>query len=305
MQDDWRISPKLTLNIGLRYELESGVREAGGQFITGFDTTTASPLRAAVLANYNASVPSGIPITAFQNLSGGLRFANSPNDVNQATDKNNFQPRIGVSYALNDKTVIRGGFGIFTSPFQIQAINQAGYTATTSYTPTTNSGLTFLSNINNPFPTGLNPAVGSSLGLNTSIGTTLGTTNATGPTATTLYNYDRQNASYARFIIGVQREFPYNIGVEATFVYSHGYNLPVFRQLNYIPREYLNDLSGVTDGGTILNAITTAQTFLNATVPNPFRGLVATDAGLNAGDTCAAAAAGSISAVSGFDRYRI
>ena len=283
-QDDWRLSQKLTLNLGLRYELESGVTEAGGRIVTGFDTTTVSPVRAAALANYNASVPSGIPITPFQNLSGGLQFAQNSGDPNQATDKNNFQPRIGISYALNDKTVIRGGFGIFTSPFQIQAVNQAGFTATTSYLPTTDNGLTFLSNINNPFPNGLNRAVGSSLGLNTSIGTTLGTTNATGPTATTVYDHNRKNSNYARFIGGIQRQLPNNFGVEATVVYSHGYNLPVFRQLNYVPREYLNDFSGIVDGGTILNTIAATQTFLNATVANPFRGIVPTaaDTGLNA-----------------------
>jgi hypothetical protein len=141
--------------------------------------------------------------------------------------------------------------------------------------------LTFIADINNPFPNGLNPAIGSSLGLNTFLGTTIGTTNATGPTATTIYNYDRKNASYTRFVAGIQRELPYNIGVEATFVYSRGSYLPVLSQLNYIPREYLNDLSGVTDGGAILNAINTTQTFLNQTVPNPFRGLVPTDSALN------------------------
>ncbi len=282
VQDDWRLSQKLTLNLGLRYELESGLKEANGQFVTGFDTTTASPLQAAVLANYNASVPASVPIAAFQNLTGGLQFAQNSNDVNQATDKNNFQPRIGVSYALNDKTVLRGGFGIFTSSFQIQPINQAGFTASTAFTPSTNNGLTFLANINNPFPTGLNPAIGSSLGFNTSLGTTLGTTNATGPTATTIYDYNRKNANYARFIAGIQRALPYNFGVEASFVYSHGYDLPVFNQLNYVPAQYLNDLSGVTDAATLTSAIAATQTFLNATVPNPFRGLVPTNATLNA-----------------------
>ncbi|MDQ6788615.1 MAG: TonB-dependent receptor [Acidobacteriota bacterium] len=282
VQDDWRLTQKLTLNLGLRYELESGLRESNGQFVTGFDTTTASPLQAAALANFNASVPASVPAATFQNLTGGLKFATSPNDVNQATDKNNFQPRIGVSYALNDKTVLRGGFGIFTSPFQIQAINQNGFTASTTFTPSTNNGLTFLANINNPFPTGLNAAIGSSLGLNTSLGTTLGTTNATGPTATTVYDYNRKNANYARIIGGIQRQLPYNFGVEATVVYSHGYNLPVFRQLNYIPRQYLNDLSGLTDATAINSAITTNQTFLNALVANPFRGLVPQNASLNA-----------------------
>jgi hypothetical protein len=281
VQDDWRISQRLTLNIGLRYELETGLRERDGQFVTGFDTTSPSPLRAGALTNYSASVPASVPITAFENLSGGLQFATSPDQRNQATDKNNFQPRIGISYALNDKTVLRGGFGIFTAPFQILPVNQSGYTANTTFVPTTNNGLTFIADINNPFPNGLNPAVGAGLGLNTLVGTTLGATNASGPTETTLYAYDRKNANYMRFIAGIQRQLPFNIGAEATFVYSKGRDLPVLRQLNYIPRQYLNDFSSA-DPATIPATITATQTFLNQTVPNPFRGLVPQNATLNA-----------------------
>jgi hypothetical protein len=282
IQDDWRVTQKLTLNLGLRYDLESGLREAEGRFVTGFDTTAVSPLQQQVLANFNASVPASVPISAFQNLSGGLRFASGSGDVNQATDKNNFQPRIGISYAIDDKTVIRGGFGIFTSSFQILPVNQSGFTALTTFTPSTNNGLTFIADINNPFPNGLNPAIGSNLGLNTSLGTTLGTLNATGPTETTLYTYDRKNANYARFIFGIQRELPFNIALEATYVHSRGKDLPVLRQLNYIPREYLNDFSGITDPTAIAAAVTATQTFLNQTVPNPFRGLVPQNATLNA-----------------------
>ena len=125
--------PKLTFNLGLRYELESGLKEASGQFVTGFDTTTPSPLRAGAVTNFNANVPTNVPLATFQNLAGGLRFAENGNDVNQGSDKNNFQPRFGFSYAINDKTVIRGGFGIFTSPFQIQPINQSGFTASDNF----------------------------------------------------------------------------------------------------------------------------------------------------------------------------
>ncbi|MDQ4119987.1 MAG: TonB-dependent receptor [Acidobacteriota bacterium] len=283
VQDDWRVSPRLTFNLGLRYDLETGVRESEGRIVTGFDTTAESPLRAAALANFNANVPASVPVTAFQNLSGGLRFATGAGDANQSTDKNNFQPRIGVSYSLDDNTIIRGGFGIFTSAFQIQPINQSGFTASTAFTSnTTNNGLTFLTNLNSPFPNGLNPAVGSSLGLNTLLGTTLGTTNATGPTETTVYSHDRRNANYARFIAGIQRQLPYDFAAEATFVYSRGYDLPVLRQLNYIPRQYLNDLSGITDPTALNAAITANQTFLNQTVPNPFRGLVPQNPTLNA-----------------------
>lgn len=275
IQDDWRVSPKLTLNLGLRYELESGVREAEGRFVTGFDTTAESPLRAGIAANIaQFGAPAGVPLTTLQNLSGGLQFAQSSDDPNQATDKNNFQPRFGISYALNDKTVLRGGFGIFTSPFQIQPIFQPGFVATTGFNPTANNGLTFLANINNPFPGGLTPPTGSSLGLRTATGTTLGTTNATGPTETVVYSHDRKNANYARFIAGIQRELPFDIGVEATFVLSRGRDLPVLRQLNYIPREYLIDLSGITDAATINARITANNAILNQAVANPLRGLI-------------------------------
>ncbi|HZH33436.1 MAG TPA: carboxypeptidase regulatory-like domain-containing protein, partial [Pyrinomonadaceae bacterium] len=79
VQDDWRVSQKLTLNLGLRYELESGLRETQGRILTGFDPTAPNPLRAAALANYNANVPAGVPVTAIQNLAGGLTFANGGN----------------------------------------------------------------------------------------------------------------------------------------------------------------------------------------------------------------------------------
>jgi hypothetical protein len=184
--------------------LETGAREAEGRFVTGFDTSAESPLRAGIAANIaQFGAPAGVPLTTLQNLSGGLRFATGSDDPNQATDKNNFQPRIGVSYALDDKTVLRFGFGIFTSPFQIQPIFQPGFVATTGFNPSANNGLTFLANINNPFPTALNPVTGSSLGLRTALGTTLGTTNATGPTETVVYSYDRKNANYTRFIAGI------------------------------------------------------------------------------------------------------
>jgi hypothetical protein len=282
VQDDWRVSPKLTLNLGLRYELETGLREAQGRVLTGFDPTAASPLRAAALANYNASVPAGVPITAFQNLSGGLTFAGGSGDANQKTDKNNWQPRIGVSYGLDDKTVLRGGFGIFASPFQIQTATsgspqyqlQTGFTANTPFSPTSNNGLTFIANLNNPFPSGINQALGSSQGLLTSVGNTLGVVSGTtGPTSAILSN-ERKNPSYARFIAGIQRELPGGIAAEATFVMSRGYNLPVLRQLNYLPRELLNNFGNTTDAAAILNGIFTTNTFLTQTVPNPFRTLV-------------------------------
>jgi hypothetical protein len=261
-QDDWRISPKLTVNLGLRYEFETGATESEGRIVTGFDTTAANPLRAAALANYNASVPTGVPVTAIQNLAGGLLFAGGSGDATQGADKNNWQPRFGISYSLDDKTVIRGGFGIFTAPFQITAINQSGFSTPTLFTPSVDNGRTFIADLNNPFPTGVADSPGSSLGLATFIGRDL-----------TVLSHDRKNASYARFVIGVQRQMPFGLGLEATFIHSRGYDLAVDRAINFIPAVYLN--SG-------LEFNTTVQTFLNATVPNPFRTLVPSNATYNA-----------------------
>ena len=202
----------------------------------------------------------------------------------QTTDKNNIQPRIGASYAINNKTVIRGGFGIFTAPFQLSGITasqvQTGFTPTTTFLASSDNGLTFTGTLNNPFPSGLNRATGSSLGLVTSVGSTLGTVGSTGPSASVL-SHVRKNGNQARGILGIQRELPGQIGFEATAVYSHGYDLAVLRQLNYVPTANLNNLTGVTDFTTISNAISAASTFLTTTVANPFRGLVPTNATWN------------------------
>ena len=273
VQDDFRVTRKLTLNLGLRYDNESGVRESQGRIVTGFDRTVASPIQAAALANYNANVPASVPIATFQNLLGGLTFVDGSDQANQVTDKNNFQPRIGVSYSINDKTVVRAGFGIFTAPFQIQAIFQPGFSTPTAFTPSTNNGLTFIATLSNPFPGGIIPSPGAAQGLLTFTGRDLTTANATGPTSFVLSN-DRKNANFTRFVVGIQRELPYKIGIEATYIYSRGTDLSVTRELNFIPRDQLNDFTGVTDGAVILAAITSRNTFLNANVANPLRGLI-------------------------------
>jgi len=291
-QDDWRVTPKLTLNLGLRYELEGGYKEAEGRMIVDFDRTAASPIRSQVLANYNASVPAGVPINTFQNLAGGFIFASDASQPNQKTDSNNWQPRIGFSYAVTPKTVIRGGFGIFTAPFQIVTQNvifQPGFSTPTLFTPTTNNGLTFIATLANPFPSGIIPSPGSAQGLMTFVGRDLTSVGNSGPTSVVFQN-DRKNANYTRFIIGIQHEIWAGIGLEATYIYSHGSDLAVNRELNFIPttcrrsdngNPCLIDLAYETPS-TILADITSANTYLNANVANPFRTLVPDSATWNA-----------------------
>ncbi|MEP6703174.1 MAG: carboxypeptidase-like regulatory domain-containing protein [Acidobacteriota bacterium] len=283
VHDDFRVTSKLTLNLGLRYEFEPGYTEKEGRLVTDFDRAAPSPLRAAALANYNSNIPSQVPITTFQNLAGGFVFASDGSTANQKTDTNNWQPRIGFSYAINDKTVIRGGFGIFTSPFQLvtqSVLFQPGFSTPTLFVPTTDNGINFIATLQNPFPTGIAASPGSALGAGTFIGRDLTSVGATGPTTIVLQN-DRKNANYTRFIVGIQREVWWGLGLEATYVHSSGSDLAVNRELNVIPREFLVDLATVSP--TNLNtAISTANGILNANVPNPFRTLVPDSATWNA-----------------------
>jgi hypothetical protein len=291
-QDDWRVNTKLTLNLGLRYELETGFVEKEGRMIVDFDRTAVSPIRAQVLANYNANVPVGVPITTFQNLSGGFVFANDPSQPNQKMDKNNWQPRIGFSYAVTPKTVVRAGFGIFTAPFQIVTQNvifQPGFSTPTLFVPSTNNGLTFIATLANPFPNGIQASPGNSLGLMTFVGRDLTSVGNSGPTSVVLQN-DRRNANYSRFIAGIQHEIWGGVGLEATYIYSRGSNLAVNRELNFISRECrrsdngnpcLIDLASANPS-TLIADITAANTYLNANVPNPFRTLVPDSATWNA-----------------------
>ncbi len=275
VHDDWRVRPNITLNLGLRYELESGVHEQNGQIVKNFDRTAVSPIAAQVLANYNALPPPNVPIDAFQNLRGGLVFVDGKGDANQTTDKNNYQPRVGFSWGINDKTVIRAGFGIFTQPFQIQTIYQPGFSTPTLFVPSTNNGTSFIATLANPFPNGIAASPGNSLGLRTFLGRDLTSIGNTGPT-TTILNYERKNANFTRYMLGIQRELPGGIGVEATYIYSSGKDLAVNRELNAIPTQYLNNFTSSTDPNTILAAITTVNTFLSTTtgINNPFRGLI-------------------------------
>jgi hypothetical protein len=283
VQDDWRATSKLTLNLGLRYEVETGFNEKNGQMVVDFSRTAPAPLRARALANYDASIPANVPRTAFENLSGGFIFAYNSKTTNQRMDKNNWQPRIGASYAINDKTVIRGGFGIFTAPFQIVTQNvifQPGFSSPTLFVPSTNNGLTFNATLANAFPNGIAPSPGSLQGLNTFVGRDLTSVGNNGPTSIILPN-DRQNANYKRFVVGIQREIWGGFAVEATYVHSLGSNLAVNRELNAIPKQYLLDLSTTTPS-TVLSAVSAATAALTQTVANPFRTLVPDSATWNA-----------------------
>ena len=275
--DDWRVTPKLTLNLGLRYELELGLTERYNRFIRGFDTTTASPIQTAAQAAYTTAFnanPSNFVLTPDQfRVLGGVQFAGDNNRALWNADKTNWQPRLGAAYQLNQKTVLRAGFGIFMSPFRIvpDDLRQTGFNAQTPFIPTNDQGRTFVATLNNPFPGGVQNAFGSTRGLLTSVGADLGASDAG------LVPVNRKNAKFNRLIVGFQRELPGQFVVEANFVSSRGYDMAVNRNLNFVPRQLLADISQATDlaSATALDAAANTALTGNATsVANPFRNLL-------------------------------
>jgi hypothetical protein len=162
VHDDWRVSPNLTLNLGLRYEFEQGLQERDNQITVGFSRDKAFPVQVSGL-----------------NLKGGLLYAGVDGAPTHQSDpsKTKFAPRIGFAYKFSEKTVLRGGYGIFYAPNQYAFPNEnrmgtRGFTAVTTYIASTDGNLTPCATctLTNPFPNGVEKPVGSSLGLRTGAG---------------------------------------------------------------------------------------------------------------------------------------
>jgi hypothetical protein len=167
VQDDWRVTGRLTLNYGVRLERETGLAERDNQISVDFDKAAVSPLDSLV----NVLDP---VTNARRQILGGLVFAG----VNGAPTTQGNQPalkpapRAGGVFSITDKTVLRGGWGLYWSPWNYPAAGttgwgQIGYSATTNVPQT--SGAPTVS-IDNPFPSGLVKPSGNSLGLLTGAG---------------------------------------------------------------------------------------------------------------------------------------
>lgn len=271
IHDDWRVSDRLTLNLGLRYDLELGLAEVGNRNTAGFDTTTTNPIEAQARANFTANPPAGVPISASAfRVAGGYTYLGDNVRTAWNADRNNFQPRAGFTYRLSESSVLRGGVGLFIAPFQVQgvpgintALNQTGYSRSTPVPVTSDNGLTFNATLSNPIPSGqLLQPVGSGLGLRTNLG------NAPG----NVILQERVNPEYWRYSFGIERQFPGNFLVEISYIGQKGRHLPILEPLNYIPQQFRTQ-SPVRDAA--------AETFLSQVVANPFVGLMPDSPGSN------------------------
>ncbi len=210
VHDDFKLSRKLTLNLGLRYEFETATNERFNRNVRGFDSISSSPIEAAAKAAYAANPIPEIPASSFS-VKGGLLFPTESNRGFWDADTNNFQPRIGVAYQVTDKLVLRGGWGVYMVPFVIDGVQQPGFSQSTSLVPSLNGGLTFVANLTSPYPNGVITPPGSSGGLATFMGLNIN-----------YFPIPINNTMSQRWEFGLQYELPYSWLVEAAYVGNRG-----------------------------------------------------------------------------------
>jgi hypothetical protein len=256
LHDDFKVTSRLTLNLGLRYELETPMTERYNRLVAGFAASESNPIESAAIANYARAPTPELAPSAFRVL-GGYTFLNERGAARSPFrgEKNNFLPRIGFAYQLAPKTVLRGGYGIYYDSLGVnaQVALQTGFSQSTPIQASLDNGLSFVASLANPFPNGLISAPGPTAGLRTNLGQGIN-----------FYNYDLKHPYSQRWSMGVQQVLPGAWLIDASYVANRGVRLPVTRQLNETPARYLST-SPTRDQATI--------DYLSAAFPNPFRGL--------------------------------
>ncbi len=206
VHDDWKISRKLTVNLGLRFEYESPMTERFNRSAIGYAGTTPNPLNDAAKANYAKNPIPELPPSQFAAM-GGLTFANvAPNGRDYwSAEKNNWQARIGLVYQLKPKTILRAGYGIFTASVGVNYTNTnlTGYSLATPIQASLDNGLTYLATNATPFPTGLLKPAGNSNGLLTNIGQ-----------GVSFFPSRRSHPYSQRWSFGLQQELPMKAMIE-------------------------------------------------------------------------------------------
>jgi len=210
VQDDWRVSTRLTLNLGLRWDYESPITDRHNRLEAGFDPAAANPFQVPGL-----------------NLVGGLLFVTPDSRLPFQRDLNNWQPRAGFAYQLLHNTVLRGGFAISYLPtFDLPGFSS--FNTTTALIASNNGNLTPAVNISNPYPGGILQPTGSSLGLATLVGQSIA------------FGNSGRNIPYVeQFSVDVQQLLPWNAVADIAYGGSRTHDMQVSRNINALPAQDL------------------------------------------------------------------
>ncbi len=248
VQDDYRVTKKLTVNLGFRGEHESNPAEASNKYLIDALLNVPNPLQASV----PGLVVDGV--SRYAGVNGDPTHAGNPLALKLG-------PRIGFAYAIDSKTAIRGGYGIFWIPQSFGAQNALGYSYVTNMVTSTNNNYTPISSLTNPYPNGLTQPVGNALGA--------AAANGQGITATDPGN---RSAGYVeQMSFDIQRQIDKSTVISAGYIGSHTLDQPFTIALNQLNPSYFS----------------LGSSGLSKVVTNPFYGLIPNTVTLGSSKTLA------------------
>jgi carboxypeptidase family protein len=263
VQVDWKVRRNLTLNLGLRYDVQVPFVERWDRVNNGFDLNAKNPLSDQIIAvwaknkaTYDATKPAfpypDVPTAIY----GGKTFVQpGGNRRTYLTDWQNIQPRLGLAWQFSRQSVLRTGFGIYhrtaTQGNLTDGFNQqTPYIRSLDGDETPSAGLTGAYSLVNPFPNGLIHPTGRDLGLLTNVGNGV--------------SFDGRQRLIPRtfqYSFGLQRMFWWNLKIDASYVGSVTDHDAMTYNLGDVPM-------------SIYFQGTATPTFLDRTVANPFFGIL-------------------------------
>ena len=216
LNDEWKPTRRLTVNLGLRYEIQTAPTDRFNR-ITSWSPNAVNPISSQVGST----------------LLGAIEYAGTNGVPRSAYDTNhlNVAPRVSISYSPTNKFVFRGGVGIFYIPaIQLAAPLGSGYSPSTPYVASLD-GYTPLSTLSNPFPNGYISSGGTTAGGLTDVGQ--------GTTTTDRY---RPTPYLSQWSAGIQYQLTTSTIVQADYIGNHGVKLTGGNfQINQLNPQYLSE----------------------------------------------------------------
>ncbi len=199
LQDDWKVTAKLTLNLGLRYEFDVPRWEKYDRQ-SYWDLDAQSPVK----------------VSGFDTR-GVLRFVDSKRRSPFDSDLNNWSPRVGFAYAATPKLAVRAAYGLLyqLSRATVYGHTGAGFNVNSTPTFSLDSNATLWARLNNPYPNGMLLPPGRSQGEWTFIGLGVGT----------ILPGNNRNPEYHSWNLSVQHELPFESVLEINYTGSRGTHL--------------------------------------------------------------------------------
>jgi hypothetical protein len=260
-QDHWKVSHELSMDLGLRFEHETPITESNNRAVVGFDPNAVNSATVPAETAFAAESSSYPAVPGSFSPTGGLIYATPGHRSNYSTQAVYLSPRFGIAYApdaLHNKTVFRGGVGLFYNPFNDYYTPQAyGYSVSNTFIASNDNMLSPATDLSDPFPVSQNPLqqpYGSSQGINTYLGQKIVFTNP------------NPKAAYSiRWSFDIQHDLGHNTLLQIGYIGNHQVHMSYTAPLNYLPPSLLSR-SPYYDA-----AVT--KTY-GASVANPFYGLI-------------------------------